>query len=87
MSDARLSLRQHLLETGAPVPAEDLLRTMLPLMREVAALHARDLVADLSDDMVIDRDGELALGRPEGRVPALNEAGIRAAQPNISSVR
>lgn len=85
MTEARLSLRQRLVDQGVALPSEDLLRAMLPLMREVAALHARGLVADLSDDTVIDRDGEFALGRPDGHVPQLNEAGIRAVQPHISS--
>lgn len=85
MTEARLSLRQRLVDHGGALPSEDLLRAMLPLMRQVAALHARDLVADLGDDNIIDRDGELALSRDDGQVPQLNEAGIRAVQPHISS--
>ncbi|MES2902548.1 MAG: DUF4011 domain-containing protein, partial [Pseudomonadota bacterium] len=85
MTAERVSLRQRLIDDGGAMPSEDLLRAMLPLMRQVAALHARDLVADLSDDQVIDRDGELVLGRPEGRVQQLDETGIRAVQPHVSS--
>ncbi|MDD1452312.1 hypothetical protein NHF48_017520 [Sphingomonas sp. H160509] len=80
-----VTLRQRLAADGGSVPSEDLLRAVLPLMREVGALHARGLVAELGDEAVVDRDGELALGRPDGRPPQLNEAGIRAAQPRVSS--
>ena len=80
-----VTLRQRLTADGGSVPSEDLLRAVLPLMREVGALHARGLVAELGDEAVVDRDGELALARPDGRPPQLNEAGIRAAQPRVSS--
>ena len=80
-----VTLRQRLAADGGSVPSEDLLRAVLPLMREVGALHARGLVAELGDEAVVDRDGELALARPDGRPPQLNEAGIRAAQPRVSS--
>ncbi|RZM06051.1 MAG: DNA helicase, partial [Sphingomonas sp.] len=79
-----VTLRQRLAADGGSVPSEDLLRAVLPLMREVGALHARGLVAELGDEAVVDRDGELALARPDGRPPQLNEAGIRAAQPRVS---
>lgn len=77
------SLRQRLSEASFALPAEDLLHSMLPLMREVAALHQSGLVADLGDEAIVDNgDGRLALARPEGRAPELNERRIRAIQPH-----
>lgn len=72
--------------TSPPLPTEDLLHALLPLMREVAALHALGRVADLGAEAVVDRGGgRLALARPEGLRPSYNEARLRAVQPHAGS--
>lgn len=79
----RLSER---LAAGVAYPTEDLLHAMLPLMREVAALHAVGLVGDLGGNAVIDSgDGRLRLSDTAGRSPAYNEARLRALQPHAGS--
>lgn len=64
------------------LPTTDLLHAVLPLMREVAALHSADLVAALTArDIVETADGSLALAQPGGLVPVRNLAAIDKVQP------
>lgn len=80
-----VTLSQRVAEGGA-LPTEDLLHTMLPLMRAVAALHAIERVADLGGEAVTDPgDGILALAHPDGRRPSYNEARLREVQPHAGS--
>src|SRR3954463_10415770 len=70
----------------APLPTEDLLYTILPLMREVAALHERELVADLGiHAVIVDDQRRLGLAHPEGRTPQINLAAVRRVQANAPS--
>ncbi len=80
------TLRRVLADIDGLMPSEDLLHAVLPLMAEVAALHAAGRVARLGLDDVANRgDGGLALVRPEGSPPRFNEAGLRALQPHVTS--
>ena len=81
-----MSLGKRLETLAGALPNEDLVHALAPLMREVAALHARGLVADLSDDTVVDPgDGHFRLVRAEGHKPEFAGARIRAIQPHTSS--
>lgn len=69
-----------------PLPTEDVLYTMLPLMREVAALHERGLVADLGINAVtVNEQRQLGLAHPEGRAPQVNLVAVRRVQANAPS--
>ena len=79
---------------GGGLQTDDVLAIALPLLREAAALHERERVADLSDvrayRIVESDDGAqvLALARPEG-VAAKSEAGAiaRVQAPAASVLR
>lgn len=86
MTEARRTLRDLLADLGGSMPAEDVLHAMLPMMREVATLHARDHVGALKpDDILASRDRALTLAYPEGRAPRFNESELRAMQPHAGS--
>ncbi|MBV8686074.1 MAG: WGR domain-containing protein [Alphaproteobacteria bacterium] len=79
-------LGEWLQRISRPFPTEDLVHAMVPLFREVAALHRRGLVADIGPDTVVQQaDGRFALVDGAGRPPALDDAAIRRVQPNASS--
>lgn len=86
MSDeTRVTLAQRV-AAGLALPTEDLLHSILPLMRAVAALHAMGRVADLCVEAVVDPgDGRLTLTRPEGLRPSYNQARLREVQPQSGS--
>jgi len=80
------TLAAYLAADSGPLPTEDLLYTILPLMREVAALHERGLVADLGLHAVImTEQRRLGLAHPEGRAPDINLAAVRRVQANAPS--
>lgn len=86
MSDGETTLRDLLAELGGAMPAEDVLHALLPLMRSVGDLHARDLVASLRpEDVLVSADRVLSLRRPDGQAPKINEAELRALQPHPGS--
>ena len=73
-------------QAGTALPTEDVLHLLLPLMREVAALHAADRVAALGlNDVVEAPDGSLKLARSEGVAPVIDTATIRRVQPAATS--
>jgi predicted DNA-binding WGR domain protein len=80
------TFRQLLTELTGGLPSEDVLHAILPLMRQVGALHAMGQVADLKPAGVIETDiGTLVLVRPEGIAPQTNQARLRAIQPHMGS--
>lgn len=82
-----ISLRQFLASLAGPMPAEDVLHALLPVMREVAELHRKGRVATLGPaDLHIGDDGVLRLANPEGVAPRYAEARLRAIQPHSGSV-
>lgn len=69
---------------------DDVLALVLPLLRQVAALHEQARVAQLDGVEAYDQaeDGGLRLTRPEGRAPRDNRAAIeRLAAPATSVLR
>lgn len=68
------------------LPSDDLVHTVLALLREVANLHAQGRVASIRLDSVVERDdGQLALIDPAGTAPTDNLRAVRAVQPQVSS--
>jgi predicted DNA-binding WGR domain protein len=68
------------------LPADDVVHVMLPLMRAVAALHARERVAALGPaDVVEAEDGALMLARPLGEEPQIALEQILRVQPHANS--
>lgn len=68
------------------LPTEDVLHVMLPLMRSVAALHVKGLVAALGLHGVVETgDGAFALVRSEGQTPKANQPALRRIQPQSNS--
>jgi hypothetical protein len=67
---------------------DDVLSLMLPLMREVAALHEQGRVAALEGPHAydVDESGVLRLVRPEGTAPTHNASAIERLQAPVSSV-
>lgn len=73
-------------QAGMPLPPDDLVRLLLPLFAQVAALHAGGMVAGLDpDEIVLDDAGLLALRRPGGLSPQRNMAALARIQPQASS--
>ena len=67
---------------GHPLQADDLIHILLPLMREVAALHAAGCVAALRpSDIAEADDGILTLVAPQGGAPAFNAETLKKIQP------
>ncbi len=80
------TLRAVLRDDRGPLPSDDLVHAMLPLLRQVAALHERGLVARITLDRVLeDEDGRLVLADPDGVPPTIDLDAIRAVQPPVSS--
>lgn len=68
------------------LPMDDVLAQCLPLLQEVAALHAQGHVAALHPDAVIQRDrAPLALKHSEGVAPKQQSERLRQLQPRTSS--
>ncbi|HEX6707739.1 MAG TPA: DUF4011 domain-containing protein [Albitalea sp.] len=67
---------------------DDVLALVLPLLREVAALHEQGLVASLDGvaSYRVDDAGALALRRPQGWPPSLQRAAIERLQAPAASV-
>ncbi|SFS11825.1 AAA domain-containing protein [Sphingomonas jatrophae] len=71
---------------GRGLPTDDLVHAMLPLMRQVAALHEQGRVARLGlADVIEDAEGRFRLTDPAGIVPTANMAAIHQVQPQASS--
>lgn len=80
-----------LLEAGTSrggLQTDDVLAVLLPLLREVTALHERELVASLdgTSSYIVTDAGSLALQRPQGWPPTLDRAAIDRLQAPASSV-
>ncbi|WP_299193968.1 AAA domain-containing protein [uncultured Erythrobacter sp.] len=68
------------------IPENDLVHMFVPLMRQLAALHADGRVADINSESVVENsDGTLALARPEGFPIIANDAALRAVEPHAVS--
>ena len=67
---------------------DDVLALVLPLLREVAALHEQGRVAELDGQFAYRTDEQdvLRLSRPEGAAPTYNGAAIEQLQAPASSV-
>ncbi|MES3023192.1 MAG: AAA domain-containing protein [Pseudomonadota bacterium] len=69
-------------QAGMPLATDDVLVLVLPLLQQVAALHAAGRVAALdSDNVLLDDKGALGLRRPEGAHPLLDTGAIDRVQP------
>lgn len=80
-----------LLDAGASrggLQTDDVLAVVLPLLREVAALHERELVASLDGvaSYEVTEAGALTLQRPQGWPPTLNRKAIDKLQAPAGSV-
>jgi predicted DNA-binding WGR domain protein len=72
-------------QTGQ-LPTEDVLHVMLPLIREVAALHDIGRVASLDlNDVIEKQSGAFGLKNGEGQAPVSNQAAINRIQPHAST--
>ncbi|MEL7728511.1 AAA domain-containing protein [Citromicrobium bathyomarinum] len=68
------------------VPEHDLVHMFVPLMREVAALHAEGRVAQITPDTLLeDPDGTLRLANPRGSPLVANFEALRAVEPRATS--
>ncbi|MDY7098499.1 MAG: AAA domain-containing protein [Pseudomonadota bacterium] len=68
------------------VPENDLVHMFVPLMRQVAALHADGRVAQITPDAVVENpDGTLALADPSGDPVKVNFAMLKEVEPQTSS--
>lgn len=68
-----------------PLPTQDLIHMLLPLMTSVAAIHAGGRVAQLGPDEVVEtHEGTLALSSA-GTAGTTNEARIHAIQPHVTT--
>lgn len=87
MAEGRKTFREvAAAQRGFALPAEDLIFTILPLMRAVAALHEQGRVAALrADDVVESDDGTLALARPAGHAPETNLGRLGEIQPHAGT--
>ncbi|MBY8939143.1 WGR domain-containing protein [Pseudomonas tolaasii] len=71
---------------GAAVPIDDVLFLALPLLRQVAQLHERGLVAQISYlDVLQGPERTLQLRHPDGVTPRLALEAIKRVQPNPES--
>nr|WP_229458847.1 DUF4011 domain-containing protein [Massilia glaciei] len=69
-------------QAGMPLSTDDVLVLVLPLLRQVAALHGAGLVATLdADNVLLDDNGALGLRRPEGAPPLLDTGAVNRVQP------
>ncbi len=65
---------------------DDVVHSMLPLMRAVAALHGGGRVAALGLQGILESDdGRLMLADPAGIVPTSNFTALRRVEPRVSS--
>jgi predicted DNA-binding WGR domain protein len=73
-------------QAGMPLPTDDVVRLLVPLFRQVAALHEEGKVAALdADDVVLEDTGELRLRRPEGTAPRRAMEALARIQPQHAS--
>lgn len=73
-------------QDGAALSTDDVLVLVLPLFRQVAALHAQGRVAALdADSILVDGEGALSLRRPEGEAPRMDIAAVHMVQPHPAS--
>ncbi|WGM37497.1 AAA domain-containing protein [Caulobacter sp. NIBR1757] len=73
-------------QRGLKLPTDDVLFCLLPLLRQVAALHGHGRVAELGpDSLSAGADGILGLKSPDGRLPRLNIDAVRRVQPSAGS--
>lgn len=66
---------------GLSLPVDDVLFSIMPLMRSVSALHQHGRVADLGPGDIVETNGVLSLRRPEGTLPRYRLDAIKAVQP------
>lgn len=79
-------LSEFLVAHRHALPTEDVLHVMLPLMREVTALHEQGKVATLGlNDVLEQENGGFGLANPEGEAPSSNLSEIQRIQPSASS--
>ncbi|HEY0491485.1 MAG TPA: AAA domain-containing protein [Telluria sp.] len=86
--DASTRTLRQLIEAqdGAALSTDDVLVLLLPLFRQVAALHGQGRVAALDPDSVlVDEDGALQLRVAEGQPPRMDLAAIHKVQPHAAS--
>lgn len=68
------------------LPSEDIVHAMVPLMREVAALHAEGRVARLGPaSILVTGDGRFTLKDASGTEPSFNHQAVLQVQPHITS--
>jgi len=91
-SDAQAEARRPVKLTKAmesysgQIPENDLVHMFLPLMRQVAALHAQGRVADIKPDALVENpDGSLALADPDGFPISTDFKMLREVEPHASS--
>nr|WP_198982672.1 AAA domain-containing protein [Herbaspirillum sp. ASV7] len=73
-------------QAGIQLSNDDLLLLVLPLLQEVAAVHAHGRVAALDGDAVmLGQDGGLHLRQIDGQSPAMNVEAVHKVQPHLAS--
>jgi hypothetical protein len=87
MSNDSQTLSQILAaETPVAHTPEDLIHSLVPLMEQVAQLHALGLVAQLHPDAILDTgSGKLGLANTNGITPKLEPYALLKIQNSISS--
>ncbi|MEM9311790.1 MAG: DUF4011 domain-containing protein, partial [Pseudomonadota bacterium] len=78
-------LTKVLEQIAGQVPENDLVHMFVPLMREVAELHAQGRVASLKPETVLEKpDGTFCLADPTGFPIMVNPAALRDIEPKTS---
>ncbi len=73
-------------QNGVALTTDDVLILVLPLLHQVATLHAQGKVATLDmDSILIDGEGALCLRRPEGEAPMMDLDAVHRVQPHTNS--
>jgi len=70
---------------GMALTVDDVLFSVLPLLRAVSALHQHGRVADLAPGDIMETNGVLRLRRPDGLLPRYQLDAIKAVQPPPTS--
>jgi predicted DNA-binding WGR domain protein len=82
VTDTISNLQQAMSKYSGAVPENDLVHMFVPLMRQIAVLHAQDKVARVHPKNIIENtDGSLSLANPEGYSINANHAGLMSIQP------
>jgi predicted DNA-binding WGR domain protein len=69
-------------QAGLPLPADDIVVLLLPLLSQVAALHAAGRVAVLdTEGIIVGADGALTLRQPGGVAPRQASEALARVQP------